>query len=116
MRVVVRVRPLSDEEEAKGGERTMRCCNPKALQFTSTHMLGSNTPAAAVSGGGAGLAGIGSGGEGGGVGTEGESRQYAFDLCAHEGFDQEEMFQSCGLMPLLRAAINGYAGVLVEGE
>ncbi|CAN0130734.1 unnamed protein product, partial [Hapterophycus canaliculatus] len=39
-------------------------------------------------------------------------RQYTFDLCAHEGFDQEEMFQSCGLMPLLSAAINGYAGTV----
>lgn len=116
MRVVVRVRPLSDEEEAKGGERTMRCCNPKALEFTSTPMLAGNTTAAAASGGGAGLAGIGSGGDGGGVGADGESRQYAFDLCAHEGFDQEEMFQSCGLMPLLRAAINGYAGVLGMGK
>ncbi|CAN0536524.1 unnamed protein product, partial [Ectocarpus sp. 12 AP-2014] len=48
---------------------------------------------------------------GGGVVGEG-SRQYTFDLCAHEGFNQEEMFQSCGLMPLLSAAINGYAGTV----
>lgn len=111
MRVVVRVRPLCEEEEAAGVERTMRCCNPKTLEFTGT-------AAVAVAGnGGAGAAGAGSGGEGsgagGGAGGEG-SRQYAFDLCAHEGFDQEEMFQSCGLMPLLSAAMNGYAGVCGE--
>lgn len=105
MRVVVRVRPLCEEEEATGVERTIRCCNPKALEFTGT------AAAAAAVNGGAGTAGVGSGGEtaGGGGGGEG-TRQYAFDLCAHEGFDQEEMFQSCGLMPLLSAAINGYAG------
>ncbi|CAN0511018.1 unnamed protein product, partial [Scytosiphon promiscuus] len=39
-------------------------------------------------------------------------REYTFDLCAHEGFTQEEMFRSCGLMPLLSAAIDGYAGRL----
>lgn len=104
MRVVVRVRPLCDEEEAAGGERTMRCCNPKALEFTGT-------AAAVAANGGAGIA---SGGEGAGGGGGEGSRQYAFDLCAHEGFDQEEMFQSCGLMPLLSAAINGYAGVYGE--
>lgn len=106
VRVVVRVRPLCEEEEATGIERTMRCCNPKALEFTGT--------AAAVAVNGVpGIAGVGGGGEGAGVGGEG-SRQYAFDLCAHEGFDQEEMFQSCGLMPLLSAAINGYAGLCEE--
>lgn len=110
VRVVVRVRPLSEEDEAKGGERTMRCCNPKALEFTSTPALAASAAAAAATaaGGGAGSGSEGAGG--GGVVGEG-SRQYAFDLCAHEGFDQEEMFQSCGLMPLLSAAINGYAGV-----
>lgn len=110
MRVVVRVRPLCEEEEAAGVERTMRCCNPKTLEFAGT---GAAAVAAAVNGG-AGAAGGGSVGEGSGVGGGGGgegSRQYAFDLCAHEGFDQEEMFQSCGLMPLLSAAINGYAGV-----
>ncbi|CAN0148303.1 unnamed protein product [Discosporangium mesarthrocarpum] len=35
-----------------------------------------------------------------------------FDLCAHEGFSQEEMFSSCGLMPLLKAAVDGYAGTI----
>lgn len=101
--MVVRVRPLSDEEEAKGGERTMRCCNPTALEFTSTPLLATDAAVAEAAA---------SGGEGG----ERESRQYAFDLCAHEGFNQEEMFQSCGLMPLLSAAINGYAGVRLEGK
>lgn len=106
VRVAVRVRPLCEDEEAAGGERTIRCCNPKALEFMGTSAV------VAVNGG-QGIAGIGSGSEGaggGGGGGEG-SRQYAFDLCAHEGFDQEEMFQSCGLIPLLSAAINGYAGV-----
>ncbi|CAM9973552.1 unnamed protein product [Ectocarpus fasciculatus] len=86
----------------------MRCCNPKALEFTSTPTLAASAAAAAATaaGGGAGSGSEGAGG--GGVVGEG-SRQYAFDLCAHEGFDQEEMFQSCGLMPLLSAAINGYA-------
>ncbi|CAN0073098.1 unnamed protein product [Ectocarpus sp. 8 AP-2014] len=85
----------------------MRCCNPKALEFTSTPALAASAAAAATAAGG----GAGSGSEGaGGGGVVGEgSRQYTFDLCAHEGFDQEEMFQSCGLMPLLSAAINGYA-------
>ncbi|CAB1097144.1 unnamed protein product [Ectocarpus sp. CCAP 1310/34] len=110
VRVVVRVRPLGEEEDAKGGERTMRCCNPKALEFTSTPALAASAPAAATAAGG----GAGSGSEGaGGGGVVGEgSRQYTFDLCAHEGFNQEEMFQSCGLMPLLSAAINGYAGTV----
>ncbi|CAN0120081.1 unnamed protein product [Ectocarpus sp. 12 AP-2014] len=88
----------------------MRCCNPKALEFTSTPALAASTAAAATAAGG----GAGSGSEGtGGGGVVGEgSRQYTFDLCAHEGFNQEEMFQSCGLMPLLSAAINGYAGTV----
>ncbi|CAM9351910.1 unnamed protein product, partial [Phaeothamnion confervicola] len=36
-------------------------------------------------------------------------RSYSFDLCAHEGFSQEDMFRSCGLIPLLDAAVDGYA-------
>lgn len=109
VRVVVRVRPLGEEEAARGAERTMRCCNPRSLEFL-------NTPAVAVSGisasaeDGLNSDGVGSGmGGGGGEGR----REYTFDLCAHEGFTQEEMFQSCGLMPLLSAAIEGYAGKLV---
>lgn len=109
MRVVVRVRPLCEEEEATGVERTIRCCNPKILEFTGTA-----TAAVATASGGQGTARGGSGGEGSGGGGGEGSRQYTFDLCAHEGFDQEEMFQSCGLMPLLSAAINGYAGARGE--
>lgn len=95
MRVAVRVRPLTAEEEARGGERTMRCCNPKALEFFGGAPI---TP---------GSSGSGSGGGGGGD----EVRSYNFDLCAHEGFSQEQMFSSCGLMPLLSAAVDGYAGI-----
>ncbi|CAN0053017.1 unnamed protein product, partial [Laminaria digitata] len=88
----------------------MRCCNPRSLEFMNT------PPAVAVSGisasaeDGLNSDGAGSGGGGGG-GGEGR-REYTFDLCAHEGFSQEEMFQSCGLMPLLSAAIDGYAGTV----
>lgn len=45
-----------------------------------------------------------------------EVRAYTFDLCAHEGFSQEEMFSSCGLKPLLSAAVDGYAGGRTEGK
>ncbi|CAM9279918.1 unnamed protein product, partial [Choristocarpus tenellus] len=79
-RVAVRVRPLTTEEEAKGGERVLRCRNPKVLELLLTPAVNGS-----------------------------ESRFYNFDLCAHEGFSQEEMFSSCGLMPLLVAAIDGYA-------
>lgn len=94
VRVAVRVRPLSDEEEARGGERTIRCCNPKALEFFGTPI----TPGSLAPGSG-----------GAGVGGD-EARSYNFDLCAHEGFNQREMFSSCGLIPLLKAAVDGYAG------
>lgn len=110
VRVVVRVRPLCEEDEAKRGDRTMRCCNPKTLEFASTPTLAGTGGGGGVSGAGGDAAGGGSGGGGGAALGDG-SRQYTFDLCAHEGFDQEEMFQSCGLMPLLSAAINGYAGM-----
>lgn len=96
VRVVVRVRPLTEGEEVRGGERTMRCCNPKSLEFLSTPTIDAT---GALAGGG----GEGGGGEG--------VRSYTFDLCAHEGFSQEEMFRSCGLKALLRAAVDGYAGL-----
>ena len=108
VRVVVRVRPLGEEEAARGAERTMRCCNPRSLEFLNTPSV-----VVAVSGisasaeGGLNSDGVGS--VGGGGGGEGR-REYTFDLCAHEGFTQEEMFRSCGLIPLLSAAIDGYAG------
>lgn len=106
--MVVRVRPLCEEDEVKGGDRTMRCCNPKTLEFASIPIHTDAGGAGIIVG--AGEAAGGGSGAGGGALGEG-SRQYTFDLCAHEGFDQEEMFQSCGLMPLLSAAINGYAGM-----
>lgn len=104
VRVAVRVRPLSVEDEARGGERTIRCCNPKTLELLST-------PITSISSrrGGGGEDGGGGHGSGGGSGGEGV-RAYSFDLCAHEGFNQAEMFESCGLKPLLSAAVEGYAG------
>lgn len=103
VRVVVRVRPLSEEEEGAGGNRIVRCCNPKLLEF----IPGFSTTAATSFG-------VGSidGDSSAGLGTEGR-RAYSFDLCAHEGFSQKEMFESCGLMPLLSAAVDGYAGLCV---
>lgn len=79
----------------------MRCCNPKVLEFFGGASI---TP---------GSSGSGSGGGGGGGGAD-EIRSYSFDLCAHEGFSQEQMFSSCGLMPLLSAAVDGYAGICYE--
>lgn len=110
VRVVVRVRPLSTAEEEQGGDRTMRCCNPKSLEFMTAPV-----GAAAMSGGAglslsAGSSANNTDSAAGGMGGTDESRSYSFDLCAHEGFSQEQMFQSCGLMPLLSAAIDGYAG------
>ncbi|CAM9676336.1 unnamed protein product [Chrysoparadoxa australica] len=37
------------------------------------------------------------------------SQGYSFDLCAHEGFSQSELFNACGLLTLLDAAVDGYA-------
>lgn len=103
VRVVVRVRPLSEKEEEEGGDRIVRCCNPKLLEFIPGF---SNTPATSF--------GVGSidGDSSAGFGTEGR-RAYSFDLCAHEGFSQKEMFDSCGLVSLLSAAVDGYAGLCV---
>lgn len=90
VRVAIRVRPLPQEEEERSTQRTMRCCNPKTLEFLGTTQQNGN-----------------------GAGSRGNeyTSSYTFDLCAHEGFSQEEFFSSCGLKLLLKAAVDGYSGI-----
>lgn len=97
MRVVVRVKPLTDEDDIKEGGRTIRCCNPKTLEVLSTTITSASASGAEKC-------------------SAEEIRMCAFDICAHERFTQYRMFSSCGLMPLLSAAVDGYADVQATSE
>ncbi|ETP20345.1 hypothetical protein F441_05915 [Phytophthora nicotianae CJ01A1] len=100
VRVVVRCRPMSAAERARGDQSVFRFPpkQPTTLQVVSTQNSSSSSNNSSGS-------------------ARELVRSFQFDLCASEELSQRQFFRTCGVIPLLESVVEGYlATVFAYGQ